>query len=133
MNQCIFVGRLVADPELRYTQSGIEVANFTVAVNRDYKEQNGEKKADFFECVAWRATGKFLSTYAHKGDMVAVCGQMQKRSYTAQDGSTRHATELVVSNAQICNSSRRDENATVEPPQADNGGFVEVTDDELPF
>lgn len=139
MNKCIFIGRLTADPELRTTQSGISNCNFKIAVQRRFKDNNGERQADFFNCVSWRQTAEFVTRYFHKGDMIAVEGSMQNRSYDAQDGSKRYITELVVDNVEMCGGGRNAiESNTANAfqdlaRQTFGGGFVQVDDDELPF
>ncbi len=138
MNKCIFIGRLTADPELRTTQSGISNCNFKIAVQRRFKDNNGERQADFFNCVSWRQTAEFVTRYFHKGDMIAVEGSMQNRSYDAQDGSKRYVTELIVDNVEMCGggqNARKSDNVDAFADQARQtfGGFVQVDDDELPF
>ena len=134
MNKCIFVGRMCADPELRYTKSGIANCAFRIAVQRQYKNQQGEYEADFVSCVAWRQTAEFLTKYLHKGDMVAVSGSLQNRTYDAQDGSKRYVTEIILDSVQACGSVRRaNDGEDVPAPQQPEGGFTQVDDDELPF
>ena len=142
MNNCIFVGRMVADPELRHTQSGIANCSFRIAVNRQYKNAQGNYDADFIACVAWKHTAEFVSRYLAKGDMVAVRGALQNRTYEAQDGSKRYVTEIIVDNVQPCGGRKSDGANTVErtvndtiqqAQEAFGAGFVEVDDDELPF
>ena len=139
MNKCIFIGRLAADPELRTTQSGISNCNFKIAVQRRYKDNNGERQADFFNCVAWRQTAEFVTRYFHKGDPIAVEGSMQNRSYDPQDGSKRYVTELIVDNVEMCGSAQnKQQNGdqmqhTMQQAQQTFGGFSVVDDDELPF
>lgn len=136
MNKCIFIGRMAADPELRTTQSGISNCNFKIAVQRKFKDNNGERQADFFNVVAWRQTADFVARYAHKGDMIAVEGSMQNRNYTAQDGSKRYITELIADNVEMCGSAQNKQNVsqTVQQAQETFGaGFTVVEDDDLPF
>lgn len=99
MNKCILVGRLTRDPELKNTQSGVPLANFTVAVDRRYKNQQGEREADFISCVAWRSTAEFVSKYFRKGDPIAVVGSVQTRSWEDDTGNKRYATEINVDEA----------------------------------
>ena len=102
------MGRLTRDPELRRTGSGLAVASFTVAVDRDFgKNENGEKETDFIDCVAWRNTAEFVSKYASKGRMVAVSGRLQIRSWTDMDGNKRRTAEVVADNVYF-GDSRRD-------------------------
>ena len=113
LNHITIMGRLTRDPELRRTGSGIAVASFTVAVDRDFgKNENVEKETDFIDCVAWRNTAEFVSKYASKGRMVAVSGRLQIRSWTDKDGNKRRTAEVVADNVYF-GDSRRD---------SDNGG-----------
>ena len=98
LNHITIMGRLTRDPELRKTGSGISVANFTVAVDRDFGGQDGKKETDFIDCVAWRATADFVSKYFPKGKMAVVSGRLQIRSYTDKDGNKRKAAEVVADN-----------------------------------
>ena len=86
MNVCIFMGRIGSDPEIRETQGGVKKCAFRLAVQRRFKDANGERQADFIQCIAWRQTAEFIHNYIHKGDMVGVKGSLQNRSYQAQDG-----------------------------------------------
>ena len=113
LNHIVIMGRLTRDPELRRTGSGIAVASFTVAVDRDFgKNENGEKETDFIDCVAWRNTAEFVSKYATKGRMVAVSGRLQIRGWTDKEGNKRRTAEVVADNVYF-GDSRRD---------SDNGG-----------
>ena len=108
LNHITIMGRLTRDPELRRTGSGLAVASFTVAVDRDFgKNENGEKETDFIDCVAWRNTAEFVSKYASKGRMVAVSGRLQIRSWTDKDGNKRRTAEVVADNVYF-GDSRRD-------------------------
>ena len=98
LNQIIIMGRLTRDPELRRTGSGIAVAAFTLAVDRDYKPDDGERECDFIDCVAWRGTGEFVSRYFSKGRMAVVQGRLQIRSWTDKDGNKRRSAEVVADN-----------------------------------
>ena len=108
LNKIFLQGRLVADPELRHTPSGVAVASFRIAVDRNYKDrETGERKADFINVVAWRQTGEFVSRFFSKGRMAIVEGELQTRDYTDRDGNRRYATEVVASNVYF-GDSRRD-------------------------
>ena len=99
LNKVILMGRLTRDVELRRTGSGIAVANFAIAVDRDFgKSESGEKETDFFDCVAWRQTGEFVSKYFTKGRMIVVEGKLQARSWTDKDGNKRKTVEVVADN-----------------------------------
>ena len=107
LNHITIMGRLVRDPELRRTGSGIAVASFRVAVDRDFAPKDGgERKADFIDCVAWRQTGEFISKYFTKGRMIVVDGRLEMRDWTDKDGNKRTSAEVVVANAYFGDSKR---------------------------
>ena len=107
LNHITIMGRLTRDPELRRTGSGIAVASFTVAVDRDYSDkQSGEKETDFIDCVAWRQTGEFVSKYFTKGRMIVVDGRLQIRGWTDKDGNKRRTAEVVADNCYFGDSKR---------------------------
>ena len=109
LNHITIMGRLTRDPELRRTGSGIAVASFTLAVDRDFgKNENGERETDFIDCVAWRQTGEFVSKYFTKGRMAVVSGRLQIRSWTDKDGNKRRTAEVVADNVYF-GDSKRDE------------------------
>ncbi len=103
MNKVILIGRLTKDPDLRYTQSGTAVANFTLAVNRRYNP-NGEQEADFINCVAWQKAAEFVANYFTKGQQMALEGRLQVRSYDGDDGKRRWVTEVVVEQMEFVGS-----------------------------
>ena len=103
MNKVILIGRLTKDPDLRYTQSGTAVANFTLAVNRRYNP-NGEQEADFINCVAWNKGAEFVAQYFQKGKQMALEGRLQVRSYDGDDGKRRWVTEVVVEQMEFVGS-----------------------------
>ena len=113
LNQVTIMGRLTRDPELRRTGSGIAVANFTVAVDRDFTSQDsGEKETDFIDCVAWRQTGEFVSKYFTKGRMIVVSGRIQVRSWTDKEGNKRKSTEVVADNCYFGDSKKPEEQSS---------------------
>ena len=107
LNHIVIMGRLTRDPELRYTQSQVPVASFSVAVDRDYGRSE-EKQTDFIDCVAWRSTGEFVSKYFQKGSMAVVSGRLQMRDWTDKDGNKRTSAEVVADNVYFGESKRRD-------------------------
>ena len=108
LNKIFLQGRLVADPELRQTPSGVSVTTFRIAVDRDFKnKETGEKETDFISIVTWRSTAEFVSRYFTKGRMAIVDGRLQMRSYTDRDGNKRTAAEVVADNVYF-GDSRRD-------------------------
>ena len=110
LNHITIMGRLTRDPELRRTGTGIAVASFTVAVDRDFSGRDGgEKETDFIDCVAWRQTGEFVSKYFTKGSMIVVSGRLQIRSWTDKDGNKRRTPEVVADNVYFGESRRSNE------------------------
>ena len=107
LNHITLMGRLVRDPELRRTGSGVAVASFRIAVDRDYAPKDGgERKADFIDCVAWRQTGEFISKFFTKGRMIVVDGRLEMRDWTDKDGNKRISAEVNVANAYFGDSKR---------------------------
>ena len=111
LNHITIMGRLTRDPELRRTGSGIAVASFSVAVERDFgKNENGEKETDFIDCIAWNKTGEFVSKYFTKGRMIVVSGRLQVRTWTDKDGNKRRTAEVVADNVYFGDSKRDSDN-----------------------
>lgn len=109
LNSIVIMGRLTRDPELRYTQSQIAVASFTVACERDYAAGGGEKETDFIDCVAWRQGGEFVFKYFHKGSMIVVDGRLQSRRWEDRDGNKRTSWEILVDHSYFGESKRDDQ------------------------
>lgn len=126
MNQVILIGNLTKDPEQRVTQAGDAVCNFTIAVSRKFKNKDGNRDADFINCVAWRSTATFIKEYGAKGRKIAIVGELQTHQYE-KDGQKRTVVEVVVSSAEFV-APKQD-----APSGVQAGEFVEVTDDSLPF
>jgi len=151
LNCAVLMGRLVADPELRTTTSGISVTSFRIAVDRSFVRQGEERQADFIDIVAWRQTAEFVSRYFRKGSMIAVQGSIQTRNYEDKQGNKRTAVEVVADNVSFCGSkaesgtpggNRPYENAApvaaapaVSFASGSMGDFesIEDDDDSLPF
>ncbi len=160
MNKVFLIGRLTKDPELRYTSNNTAAASFSIAVNRNFTNQNGEREADFINIVVWRKQAENVKQYLTKGSQVAIDGRIQTRTYDAQDGSKRYVTEVVADNVQFldtrssstpnASSSMSSVNNNPSPydfatssetpttdvssdPFADFGSSIEISDDELPF
>lgn len=131
LNKIILMGRLTKNPELRRTNSGTAVAGFTLAVDRDFKSQSGEKETDFIEVVAWRGTAEFVSKYFSKGRQAVVEGRLQIRDWTDKDGNKRKTAEVVADNVYFADSKQKANDSVVESTQE----FTEVPedDDDLPF
>ena len=110
LNHIVIMGRLTRDPELRRTGSGVAVASFTVAVDRDFSgKDGGEKETDFIDCVAWRQTGEFVSKYFTRGSMIVVSGRLQIRNWTDKEGNKRRSAEVVADNVYFGESKRSNE------------------------
>ncbi len=124
LNHIVIMGRLTRDPELRRTGSGIAVASFTVAVDRDFGGRDGgERETDFIDCVAWRQTGEFVSKYFTKGSMIVVSGRLQIRNWTDKDGGKRRSAEVVADNVYFGESKRSsDSNSAYSGNSGNYGG-----------
>jgi len=159
MNKVFLIGRLTRDPELRYTNTNIPVARFTLAVNRNYTSQSGEREADFINIVVWRKQAENIKNYLTQGSQIAVDGRIQTNSYDGEDGKKRYTTEVVADNVQFLdskgskdmNSGSSNSYSNVTPsdfnsmpsmtqstsvkndPFSDFGSSIEINDDELPF
>lgn len=142
LNMVVIMGRITADPELRTTQSGLSVTSFSVAVDRGYVKDGGERQTDFINCVAWRQNADFITRYFSKGSMIAITGSLQQRSYTDKDGNKRTAYEVIVDRASFCGSKAESgtsnavkNDAPASFSNVDTGDFEEISmsDDDLPF
>ncbi|MDQ0351527.1 single-strand DNA-binding protein [Alkalibacillus filiformis] len=159
LNRVVLVGRLTKDPELRYTPNGVAVANFTIAVNRPFSNQQGEREADFINCVIWRRPAENLANYMGKGSMIGVDGRIQTRNFEGQDGKRVFMTEVVADSVQFLESKnsnqggqpgrtsnqsqqtnqsgfqpqQQDTKPKSENPFEDSGEPVDLSDDDLPF
>lgn len=142
MNKSILMGRLVRDPEIRYSNSAtpVAIANYTLAVNRRFKQDN-QPDADFINCVAFGKNGEFADKYLHKGTMISIVGRLQVRSWDDNEGKKRYATEVVVEEHYFCGGKSETGNTTTNTPKPDanapNDGFYPIDetigDDDLPF
>jgi len=149
------VGRLTKDPDLKYTGNGTAVATFTLAVNRNFTNQSGEREADFINCVIWRKPAETLANYAKKGVLIGVTGRIQTRSYDNQQGQKVYVTEVIADNFQLLESKKADSsqntqgsgvsnsqtnNYTRNQPNRNNdesdpfgNSSIDISDDSLPF
>lgn len=151
INRVVLMGRLVSDPELKTTQSGINVTTFRIAVDRSYVKSGEERQADFFDIVAWRYTADFVCKHFRKGSLIAIDGQLQSRTYQAKDGTNRYVVEVIADSASFT-GERRDNSGynaggysqapahntyTEQAPSFTSGtpsDFEEMpADDDLPF
>ncbi len=143
LNSFQIMGRLVADPELKYTQANIPVTTFRVACERNYKNADGETETDFFSVTAWRQKAEFICKYFVKGQMICIEGSIQQRKYTATDGSNRTVFEVMADRAHFCGGKKESESASTEKNAGsfipDFGGDSGADfsgmdgDDDLPF
>lgn len=120
MNKVILIGRLTKDPEVKNTASQTALCNFTIAVDRRFKDPNGQRQTDFINCVAWRQTASFIGSYFHKGNRIAITGSIQTRTYDDNQGQKRYVTEVVVDEAEFvesANSGSRENQAAPAPVQ----------------
>ena len=139
LNSAVVMGRLTSDPEVRKTQSGTSVCRFSVAVDRKFAKEDGQRETDFIDILAWRGTADFIGKYFVKGQMIAIQGSIQTGSYE-KDGIKRRTFEIVAENVSFCggksDNSSNDNGASETPSfsNADTDDFVSsVDDDELPF
>ena len=125
MNRVVLVGRLTKDPELRYTPNGVAVASFTLAVNRTFANQQGEREADFINCVVWRKAAENVANFLKKGSLAGVDGRVQTRSYDGQDGKRVYVTEILAESVQFLEprNSSKGENANYGAPREQDFPF----------
>lgn len=155
INNLTLVGRLTKDPDLKYTGNGTAVATFTLAVNRNFTNQSGEREADFINCVIWRKPAETLANYAKKGVLIGVTGRIQSRSYDNQQGQKVYVTEVIadnfqlleskkadssqntqgsgVSNSQTNNYARNQQNRNNDESDPFGNSSIDISDDSLPF
>lgn len=136
MNKAILMGRLTRDPEMRTTQSQLPVASFTIAVDRRFKNANGEKQADFIPIVAWRQQAEFVSKYFHKGSRIVVVGSIQTRNWEDNEGNKRYATEVIADEIYFGDSKSGSGNTEPAQTTTDNADMpFPLPDDDtsLPF
>ena len=149
INRTVLVGRLTKDPELRYTPNGVAVCTFTLAVNRPFTNQQGEREADFINCVAWRGTAESLANYQRKGNLIGIDGRIQTRNYEDNEGRRVYVTEVIAESVQFLEPKRvsdiQDKGtktqtqqsstglAPEEDPFYNSGETIDISDDDLPF
>lgn len=133
MNHVFLIGRLTADPEVKYIQGDNAVTNFTLAVDRAYKNKNGNKEADFINCVAWNKTAELIVRYLNKGSLIAVDGSIQTGNYTAQDGTKRYTTEIKVDTVKFLGGSNKAAEKSPDSVKTDFvGNSVQVGSGSMP-
>lgn len=148
INNVVLVGRTTKDPELRYTPSNVAVATFSLAVNRTFKDANGERETDFINCVIWRQQAENLANWAKKGALIGITGRIQTRSYENQQGQRVYVTEVVAENFQMLESraaregNQQNQGNTFQNGNSSSGGYnspfgrsnpMDISDDDLPF
>lgn len=143
INRVILVGRLVRDPDLRYTPNGVAVSNFTIAANRPFTNEAGEREADFVNCVTWRKTAENLANYMTKGSIIGVDGRIQTRSYDNVEGKKVYVTEVVAETIQFLesknnkppasNDEQKNNESNQPDPQQEMLEPIDVPQDDLPF
>lgn len=140
INRTILIGRLTKDVELRHTAKGDAVASFTVAVNRQFTNSQGEREADFINCVMWRKAAESFAKYTHKGSLVGIEGRIQTRSYENQQGQRVYVTEIVADNFSLLDSKPKGnqqnnarQSTTPGDPFVNGGQSIDIGDDSLPF
>ena len=130
MNKCILIGNLTKDPELSTTSNGVAMCRFSIAVSRRYPNANGERETDFFNIVAWRSVGENCHKFLKKGNKAGIVGNIQNRSYDAEDGSKRYVTEIVAEEVEFLSTKASDD----QKPSTDGGSVIQpIDDDGLPF
>ena len=147
INRVVLVGRITRDPETQQTNTGIPYVRFSLAVNRPFKDQNGERQADFINCVAWRAQAEFLQKFVKKGNQLAVEGRIQTNSYTDANGNNRQAFDILVESVSSLEPASKNDGYQPQPPFGNgfqpvnqpvsqpetNHQEFEVSEDDLPF
>ena len=131
INNVVLVGRMTRDAELRYTPSNQAVATFTLAVNRNFKNQDGEREADFVNVVIWRQQAENLANWAKKGALIGITGRIQTRSYDNQQGQRVYVTEVVAESFQLLESRRQQSNS--QDSSFGNSSSMDIQDEDLPF
>ena len=134
LNNIVIMGRLTRDPELRRTSSGVAVASFTLACERDFAPQGADKETDFIDVCAWRYTAEFVDKYFSKGQMAVVTGRLQIRNWQDKEGNKRRSAEILADHVYFC-EAKRDKTTQGEPQYDPQGGFSEIedTDTTLPW
>ena len=132
INNWVGVGRIVKSPELKKTTSGVSVVSFTLAINRQFASQNGEREADFINVVAYRSSADFMNTYVKKGNLLGVVGRIQTRSYEATDGKTVYVTEVIAESVQLLEYNKHDGNQESKEELYESTKKL-ITDESLPF
>lgn len=134
MNKCIITGRLTRDPEFKSTSNQTPIANFTIAVDRKFKDKDGNKQTDFIPCIAWRSTAEFIAKYFKKGNKIGISGSIQTRSYENREGIKVNVTEILVEDAEFLDSKTDSASGNAQKqPQMPSQAVPEESMGKLPF
>ncbi|KKO51113.1 single-stranded DNA-binding protein [Paenibacillus sp. DMB20] len=136
LNRVILIGRLTRDPELKYTPSGVAITNFTLAVDRPYTNDRGDREADFIPVIVWRQLAEICAEYLKKGRLTAVEGRIQVRNYENAEGKRVYVTEVIADNVRFLESNRQESGQSEgrnRDPFSDDGKPIDINDDDLPF
>lgn len=144
INHVVLVGRVVTDPELRYTATGVAVVNFVIAVNRRYKNEEGEREADFIPCVAWRGLAETIAEYVKKRTEIGLQGSLRQNRWETEDGESRSRLEVLVNHFMFTHGTKRVEEVKAktkaktgkafdDDPFAGDGKPLDISEDDLPF
>ncbi len=138
MQKFFAIGNLTRDPDLSQTNSGVSICRFTIAVNRPYADGNGERQTDFFNCTAWRGLAETIAKYCHKGDKIAVCGDVQLRNYEDNKGIRQTTVDVIVQDAEFLTSPKRESESTAQGSAQQRQslpkrGQLSLLDDDTPF
>lgn len=134
MNKVNLLGRIVKDPELRYTPSGTAVVSFTLAVDRRFQKQGEDRQADFINCIGWGKTAEFVANYFTKGQLMALSGSIQVRTWDDNEGHKRYATEVIADEVYFAESKKAEsKSAAPKQPAMPSADFNETFDDDCPF
>ena len=133
MNKVTLIGRITAEPQLKLTNNGQKVCRFSLAVNRQFKNADGERKADFINCMAWQQRADLINNYVHKGDLIAIEGRIQVSSYIATDGTKRYSTDVIVEQIEFLSSKKAEPKQPTEETDvfSDFGENIEINDNFL--
>ncbi|MGD9678384.1 MAG: single-stranded DNA-binding protein [Vulcanibacillus sp.] len=138
LNRVILIGRLTKDPELRYTPNGVAVSTFTLAVSRNYTNQQGQRETDFINIVTWKGLAETVANYLKKGRLTAVEGRLQIRNYDNNEGKKVYITEIIADNVRFLESNTKNSdesrnNLSEKDPFINEGNPIDISDDDLPF
>ena len=132
MNKVVLIGRFTKEPELRYTPSGLSVVAFTLAVDRNFKNANGERETDFISCQAWKQVAELIAKYCHKGNRIACAGRIQVQNWVTDDGQKKYTTQVIIEEISFLENKNSTFTGELQG-SATVGEFVPIEDDNVPF